>query len=208
LIELALDDTALEAELEVELGEAPTLQFSPEHTFSEGDIQGEPYRIRSLLGRGGMGEVWRAYDLKLRLDVALKALRKELVAEPQALETLRQEVRVAREVISPIVCRVFDLQEIDGQELISMEYVDGTTLHEILKERGPLELNEAREITSQFLAGLEAIHAAGLVHRDIKPENLMVTRTGRVVVMARVAPSQAPQPIRGTARRTTNGPSD
>ena len=183
LIDLALDDTSLEAELLIEPDEAPTLQFTPDQTFSEGQIHGERYRIRSLLGRGGMGEVWRAYDLKLRLDVALKALRAELIADEQALETLRQEVRVAREVISPNVCRVFDLEELDGQELVSMEYVDGTTLQKILKERGPLELNEAREIASQFLAGLEAIHEAGLVHRDIKPENLMLTRTGRVVVM-------------------------
>jgi serine/threonine-protein kinase len=130
-----------------------------------------------------MGEVWRAYDLKLRQDVALKALRKELIQDREALETLRQEVRTAREVISPNVCRVFDLQELDGQELVSMEYIDGTTLQEILKRRSPLDLDEAREIASQFLAGLEAIHDAGLVHRDIKPENVMVTRTGRVVVM-------------------------
>ena len=79
--------------------------------------------------------MWRAYDLKLRVDVALKALRTELIQEARALETLRQEVRIAREVISPNVCRVFDLQELDGQELVSMEYIDGTTLQEILKEQ-------------------------------------------------------------------------
>ena len=183
LADLARDDTSLEAELRVEPGEAPTLQFSPDRTFSEGEIHGERYRIRSLLGRGGMGEVWRAYDLKLRQDVALKALRTELIQDRQALETLRQEVRTAREVISPNVCRVFDLQELDDQELVSMEYIDGTTLQEILIERSPLDLDEAREIASQFLAGLEAIHDADLVHRDIKPENVMMTRTGRVVVM-------------------------
>jgi len=121
--------------------------------------------------------------LKLRQEVALKALRTELLQDRDALETLRQEVRTAREVVSPNVCRVFDLQEIDSQELVAMEYVDGTTLQEILRQEGPLELDRAREIASQFLAGLEAIHDAGLVHRDIKPENIMVTRTGRVVVM-------------------------
>jgi WD40 repeat protein len=130
-----------------------------------------------------MGEVWRAYDLKLRVDVALKTLRAELLEQERALQALRQEVRTAREVVSPNVCRVFDLVELDGQELVSMEYIDGTTLVRVLQSRGPLELQEAREIASQFLAGLEAIHQAGLVHRDLKPENIMITRSGRVVVM-------------------------
>jgi WD40 repeat protein len=130
-----------------------------------------------------MGEVWRAYDLKLRVEVALKALLPALVEDAQALETLRQEVRSAREVISPNVCRVFDLEEIDNRELVSMEYIDGTTLQEILESRGPLDLDEGREIASQFLAGVEAIHRAGLVHQDLKPENIMITRSGRVVVM-------------------------
>ncbi len=181
LLELPLSSPDARTELR-DSGEAPTLPAA-EAGVTEGRVHGERYRIRSLLGRGGMGEVWRAYDLKLRLDVALKSLRRELVEDPAALETLRQEVRTAREVISPNVCRVFDLEEIDGQEWISMEYVDGESLLEILRERGPLELDQAREIASQFLAGLEAIHEAGLVHRDIKPENIMVTRTGRVVVM-------------------------
>ena len=75
-----------------------------------------------------MGEVWRAYDLKLRVDVALKTLRAELLEKERALQALRQEVRTAREVMSPNVCRVFDLVELDGQELVSMEYIDGTTL--------------------------------------------------------------------------------
>jgi WD40 repeat protein len=86
-------------------------------------------------------------------------------------------------VASPNVCRVFDLVEVEGRELVSMEYVDGTTLAEVLRERGPLALDEAQEIASQFLAGLAAVHDAGLVHRDLKPENLMLTRAGRVVVM-------------------------
>jgi WD40 repeat protein len=155
----------------------------PGETFADGRILGGRYRVRSLLGRGGMGEVWRALDIKLRVDVALKALRASLHAEPRALETLRQEVRAARLVVSPNVCRIFDLVELDGRELVSMEYVDGMTLAGVLASRSPLSADEAREIAAQLLAGLEAIHAAGLVHRDIKPENVMLTRAGRLVVM-------------------------
>jgi WD40 repeat protein/predicted Ser/Thr protein kinase len=148
-----------------------------------GRILGERYQIREVLGRGGMGEVYRAFDLKLRVDVALKAVRPELLQSEKARELLRQEVRSAREVVSPNVCRIFDLVVEEGRELVSMEYIDGTTLSEALRRRGPRELREAREIAAQFLSGLEAIHQAGLVHRDFKPENVMLTRAGRVVVM-------------------------
>jgi serine/threonine protein kinase len=86
-------------------------------------------------------------------------------------------------VVSPNVCRIFDLIEVEGRELVSMEYVDGATLLVVLQERGPLDLKDAQDIASQFLAGIEAIHKVGLVHRDIKPENIMLTRAGRVVVM-------------------------
>jgi len=151
--------------------------------LAPGQVLGDRYQVRAQLGRGGMGEVWRALDLKLRVEVALKALREDLFQDERRRELLRQEVRAAREVVSPNVCRIFDLIEADGRELVSMEYVDGQTLLAVLQERGPLELKEAQDIASQFLAGLEAIHKAGLVHRDIKPENIMLTRAGRVVVM-------------------------
>jgi WD40 repeat protein len=151
--------------------------------FSTGQVLGERYEVLEMLGRGGMGEVWRAFDLKLRVEVALKALREDLFQSEGRLELLRQEVRAAREVMSPNVCRIFDLHELDGRELVSMEYVDGATLLGVLQERGPLELKEAQDIASQFLSGLEAIHKSGLVHRDVKPENIMLTRAGRVVVM-------------------------
>jgi serine/threonine protein kinase len=152
-------------------------------SLAGGRAEGQRYRIQAFLGRGGMGEVWHAFDLKLRVDVALKTLLPEQRANERMLERLRREVRSAREVVSPNVCRIFDLIEIGDQELVSMEYIDGTTLLAILRERGPLELREAGEIAAQFLAGLEAIHQAGLIHRDVKPENVMITRSGRVVLM-------------------------
>jgi eukaryotic-like serine/threonine-protein kinase len=147
--------------------------------LESGLVLANRYEVKRPLGRGGMGEVWLAYDLRLRVEVALKALLPR-GARP---ESLLGEIRSAREVISPNVCRVFDLVEGDGRELLSMEFVDGTTLRQILDEQSPLDFFRAQEIAAQFLAGLEAIHVAGLVHRDFKPENVMLTRTGRVVVM-------------------------
>jgi serine/threonine protein kinase/WD40 repeat protein len=141
------------------------------------------YEILAQLGKGGMGEVWHAFDVKLRVDVALKSLRLDIKRNDNAVEALRREVRTAREVISPNVCRIFDLVVEENSELISMEYIDGITLTAMLIKKAPLDLQQARDIAAQFLAGLEAIHQAGLVHRDFKPENIMITRTGRVVVM-------------------------
>ena len=120
----------------------PRRQLSPTGArpldpLAPGQVLGDRYRIRSLLGRGGMGEVFRAFDLKLRVDVALKAVRLALLADERALDGLRQEVRAAREVVSPNVCRVFDLVELDGRELVSMEFVDGVTLADVLREKKP-----------------------------------------------------------------------
>ena len=164
--------------------DATTMALGPStDRFTPGQILGNRYRIVGLLGRGGMGEVWQAYDLKLQVDVALKSIRPERFPGAQGLELLRREVRAAREVMSPNVCRIFDLVDEEGQEYVSMEYVDGETLLDVLRRRGPLDLQDATRIASQFLAGLEAIHQAGLVHRDVKPENIMVTRAARVVLM-------------------------
>jgi serine/threonine protein kinase/WD40 repeat protein len=146
-------------------------------------ILGDRYRIERLLGRGGMGEVWLAFDLKLGVEVALKFLLPELSSDPQRIALLRREVRTARNVASSHVCRVFDLIEIEGQELVSMEYVDGTTLQELLASQSPLDIVEARRIATQLLTGLQDIHNAGLIHRDLKPANVMITRSGRAVVM-------------------------
>jgi hypothetical protein len=180
LIELALSP------LEPDDGAAALPDAAPgtlAPTLEPGRVLGDRYRIRSFLGRGGMGDVWRGYDLKLRVDVALKTVREDLPTGRRALERLRREVRMAREVSSPNVCRVFDLVEVEGLELVCMEYVDGVTLAGVLRERAPLAFDEAQEIASQLLAGLAAIHQAGLVHRDLKPENVMLTKAGRVVVM-------------------------
>ena len=157
--------------------------FSHLQWFSPPLILGGRYRLLRVLGRGGQGEVWHAFDVKLRVEVALKVLRPDLIRDERARDLFRREVRAARQVVSPNVCRVFDLVVEDSHEMVSMEFVDGTTLAELLAERGPLDFSRAGEIAGQLLAGLEAIHAAGFVHRDLKPENVMLTVSKRVVVM-------------------------
>src|SRR5437867_3124526 len=171
-----------------------------ESALRSGEILANRYEIRRPLGRGGMAEVWLAYDLRLRVEVALKALHSRPLSRTDSAELLHREIRSAREVISPNVCRIFDLVEAGGLELLSMEFVDGVTLRSLLEEHSPLNFLEAQEIAAQFLAGLQAIHGAGLVHRDFKPENVMITRTGRVVVMdlGLAKPAAAPGSIAGT----------
>ncbi len=163
--------------------EARTASIAGDLHLSPGSLLGDRYRILGHLGRGGMGDVWHAEDLKLRVEVALKALRPELFGAHSAVELLRQEVRSAREVTSPHVCRLFDLVEVAGRELVAMEYVDGVPLQKLLTSEAPLGLARATELSLQLLAGLQAIHDAGLVHRDLKPENVMLTRAGRLVIM-------------------------
>ena len=182
LLELAVEDSqqieSLSSETITSVATAGSVAL-----FHPTLVLGGRYRLLRLLGRGGQGEVWHAFDLKLRVEVALKALRPDLIRDARARDLLRSEVRAARQVVSPNVCRVFDLVVEDGHEMVSMEFVDGTTLSGLLRERGPLDLSRAGEIAAQLLAGLEAIHAAGLVHRDLKPENVMLTLSRRVVVM-------------------------
>jgi serine/threonine protein kinase/WD40 repeat protein len=185
LLELATATAGDDDELESDSFPSLTSTAAGE-ALRPGRIVAQRYRLLRMLGRGGMGEVWRAFDFKLRVDVALKTLRSETLHDEATRETLRQEVRAARQVVSPNVCRVFDLVGDTGDtglEMISMEYVEGMTLARLLAERGPLDLAAAGQIAAQMLAGVQAIHQAGLVHRDLKPGNVMVTPAGRAVVM-------------------------
>lgn len=147
--------------------------------FAPGEILADRYRIAGLLGRGGMGEVYRADDLKLGQPVALKFLPREVETDPVMLERFHAEVRNARQVSHPHVCRVHDIDEADGRHFITMEYVDGEDLATLLRRIGTLPATKAVEIARQVCAGLQAIHDRGVVHRDLKPGNVMVDGHGR-----------------------------
>ena len=148
--------------------------------FVAGTILNDRYRIVGLLGRGGMGEVYRAEDLKLEQPVALKFLPESLSFDGAALARFHREVRVARQISHRNVCRVYDIGEFEGLHFLSMEYIRGEELSSVLKRFGRLPVDKAVEIARQVCAGLAAAHDAGVLHRDLKPANVMIDENGDV----------------------------
>ncbi len=151
--------------------------------FPPGTLLGGRYRIIERLGRGGFGEVYRADDLKIGTAVALKFLPTDVDKDPARLTQLHTEVRMARLVSHPNVCRVYDIDEVDGHTFISMEYIDGEDLSSLLRRIGRFPEDRALTISRQLCAGLAAAHERGVVHRDLKPANVMVDGSGQVRIM-------------------------
>jgi len=148
--------------------------------FLPGTMLATRYRIVGLLGKGGMGEVYRADDIKLGQAVALKFLPPQFSKDPIRLEYFHNEVRLARQVSHPNVCRVHDIGEVDGQHFLSMEYVDGEDLATLVRRIGRLPQDKGLDIAQQICAGMAAAHDRGVLHRDLKPSNVMLDGRGRV----------------------------
>jgi serine/threonine-protein kinase len=150
--------------------------------FVPGTILADRYRIVGLLGKGGMGEVYRADDLKLSQPVALKFLPDHLKSDGAALSRFHREVRVARQVSHRNVCRVYDIGEAAGHLFLSMEYIKGEELSSLLRRIGRLPADKAIQIARQLCAGLAAAHDNDVLHRDLKPANVMIDENGNVRV--------------------------
>src|SRR5579863_5864596 len=157
-------------------------EYLSEGRFLPGRLLAGRYRIIALLGKGGMGEVYRADDLTLGQQVALKFLPDEAARDQGLLERFKNEVRIARRVSHPNVCRVYDVGDVDGHNFFTMEYVDGEDLASLLRRIGRLPEDKALDIARQLCAGLAAAHAKGVLHRDLKPANIMLDGRGQVVV--------------------------
>jgi serine/threonine-protein kinase len=151
-----------------------------QEALSPGTLLAERYRILGLVGRGGMGEVYRAEDLRLGQHVALKFLPAAVAGDPQRLAQFHHEVRIARQVSHRNVCRVYDIGEDHGRVFLTMELVDGEDLAALLKRVGRFPEERATEIARQICAGLAAAHECGVLHRDLKPANIMLDAEGRV----------------------------
>jgi serine/threonine-protein kinase len=148
--------------------------------FAPGAVLDGRYRIIERAGRGGMGEVYRADDLKLAQPVALKFLPEAVDRDAVRLSQLHAEVRMARQVSHPNVCRVYDVEGFEGHTFLAMEYVDGEDLASLLRRIGRFPQERAIELARQICAGLAAAHDRGVVHRDLKPANIMLDGSGRI----------------------------
>jgi len=152
----------------------------PPSALLPGTLLAGRFRVVAPLGHGGMGDVYRADDLKLGQAVALKFLPPAFRNDEARRQRLRDEVKIARLVAHPNVCRVWDLVEADGHEFLAMEYVDGEDLASVLRRIGRLPEERAVRMARELCAGLSAIHEQGILHRDLKPANVMVDGRGRV----------------------------
>src|SRR5271157_3034058 len=177
--------TSAETEVLAPLASAGAISSSSvdEGRFVPGTMLAGRYRIAGLLGRGGMGEVYRATDLTLGQAVALKFLPETTARDERVLARFYNEVRIARQVAHPNVCRVYDIGQVDGLHYISMEYVDGEDLGSLLRRIGRLPVDKALETARKLCAGLAAAHEKGVLHRDLKPANIMIDGRGQVLIM-------------------------
>ena len=140
------------------------------------------YAVEELLGKGGMGTVYRARDTRLQRPVALKVLSAELTADPDRRRRFLQEARSAAAINHPAVAQVYDVDDVDGVTFIAMELVEGDTVRQLVNKRD-LDVMAALEIAVQVGEGLARAHELGIVHRDIKSENIMVTRDGHAKIL-------------------------
>ena len=170
--------------IETVLDQSPAIPQSrtPKERFAPGTLLASRYRIVSRLGKGGMGEVFRADDLILGQPVALKFLPESAKSNVSLLTRFYDEVRIARQISHKNVCRVYDIGEVDGQPYLSMEYIDGEDLGSLLRRIGRLPGDKATEFARKLCAGVAAAHAQGVLHRDLKPANIMIDSRGELRV--------------------------
>src|SRR5439155_10352037 len=151
-------------------------------TMERGTQFGPRYRIESVIGEGGMGKVYKAHDNDLDRTVALKLVRLELANNAESMQRLKQELLLASRISHKNILRIHDLGDVGGVKFISMAYVQGRDLHEVITECGRQPVDRTVHIAKQLAGALEAAHAEGVVHRDLKPRNVLVDQADQVYV--------------------------
>jgi serine/threonine protein kinase/Flp pilus assembly protein TadD len=161
----------------------PTANFDPYAGMTAGTLFGPRYRIERLLGEGGMGKVYKAYDTDLNRLVALKLVRPELANYPESMERLKQELILASRISHKNILRIHDLGDVNGVKFISMAYADGLDLQALIKRNGRLDVEQAIDIAKQLCKALEAAHHEGVIHRDLKPQNVLMDQQGVAYIL-------------------------
>src|SRR5206468_1842112 len=141
------------------------------------------YRVLSKIGEGGMGEVYRAKDIKLRRDVALKVLPRTFARDPERLARFEREAQILASLNHKNIAAIYGLEESDGEHFLVLELVEGETFAERIERQGPLPIEKALSLSQQVAEALEYAHKKGITHRDIKPANIKVTPQGEVKVL-------------------------
>ncbi len=163
-------------------GAAGRDRVSASQALEPGSELGPRFRIEFLIGQGGMGQVYKAYDKELGRVIALKVLRPELTSDPAATQRFKQELLLASKISHKNILRIHDLGEADGVKFISMAYVEGEDLHHLLATQHPLPVDRAARVARQLCEALEAAHSEGVVHRDLKPQNILLGKDDHVYV--------------------------
>jgi len=167
-----------------EISASPTETLeTPKEELTTGSIFAGRYQIIEVLGKGGMGKVYRALDKKLNEEVALKLVKPEIASDKKTLERFSNELKIARKIAHKNVGRVYELMEEKGTHFITMEYVPGEDLKSFIKRAGPLSAGKTTFIAKQVCEGLAEAHKLGVVHRDLKPQNIMIDKEGNSRIM-------------------------
>ena len=164
-------------------GSPPPVGLDGQALLPVATVLAHRYEILQVLGRGGMGAVYKARDREVNRVVALKVIRPDLAGNASILERFKQELVLSHQVTHRNVVRIYDLGDADGTKFITMEYIEGKDLRSIVLEKKKFTPEEAVDIMVQVCRALEAAHAVGVIHRDLKPQNIMSDNAGRVVVM-------------------------
>ena len=166
----------------IPVGESETLQMTDSSALSPGADFGPRYRIESILGQGGMGRVYKAYDKDLDRLVALKVVRPGVMAEGDALRRFKQELILASKISHKNILRIHDMGDVGGVRFITMAFVEGQDLFHILKDNPKMPLERVLNYARQLGEALAAAHAEGVIHRDLKPQNILVNKDDQIFV--------------------------
>jgi len=167
---------------EISVSPTETLE-TPKEELTTGSVFAGRYQIIEILGKGGMGKVYRALDKKLNEEVALKLVKPEIASDKKTLDRFSNELKIARKIAHKNVGRMYELMEEKGTHFITMEYVPGEDLKSFIKRAGPLSAGKTTFIAKQVCEGLAEAHGLGVVHRDLKPQNIMIDKEGNSRIM-------------------------